>query len=192
MHRDDLRIGAMSFIVVSFIAMSLVVTSLLLGLAVMTAGSCWAQNNAGLEASPKAGQQQAGKAVGGPGGLPDRRLQGSLCDRAGCRLRSEVWHQRSGRDIPRVVCSSDRRQHRKAEQIRSVAKNVTLYASAADKALLASGEKSYGTRLGFVGPSGPNIFPGIEVIDVTAVGDDMLGLDHGTFASAVLWRISDA
>jgi esterase/lipase superfamily enzyme len=73
---------------------------------------------------------------------------------------------------------------RKAEQIRSVAKNVTVYASAADKALLASGEKSYGTRLGFVGPSGPNIFPGIEVIDVTAVGDDMLGLDHGTFASS--------
>jgi esterase/lipase superfamily enzyme len=73
---------------------------------------------------------------------------------------------------------------RKAEQIRAVAKNVTVYASAADKALLASGEKSYGTRLGFVGPSGPNIFPGIEVIDVTAVGDDMLGLDHGTFASS--------
>jgi esterase/lipase superfamily enzyme len=73
---------------------------------------------------------------------------------------------------------------RKAEQIRAVAKNVTVYASAADKALLASGEKSYGTRLGFVGPTGPNIFPGIEVIDVTAVGDDMLGLDHGTFASS--------
>ena len=73
---------------------------------------------------------------------------------------------------------------RKAEQIRSVAKNVTVYASAADKALLASGEKSYGTRLGFVGPGGPNSFPGIEVIDVTAVGDDMLGLDHGTFASS--------
>jgi esterase/lipase superfamily enzyme len=73
---------------------------------------------------------------------------------------------------------------RKVEDIRSVAKNITVYASAADKALLASGEKSYGTRLGFVGPGGPNIFPGIEIIDVTAVGDDMLGLDHGTFSSS--------
>jgi esterase/lipase superfamily enzyme len=72
----------------------------------------------------------------------------------------------------------------KADQIRAVAKNITLYASAADKALLASGEKSFGTRLGFVGPNGPSIFKGIEVIDVTAVGDDMLGLDHGTFSSS--------
>ena len=72
----------------------------------------------------------------------------------------------------------------KVEDIRSVAKNITVYASAADKALLASGDKSYGTRLGFVGPGGPNIFPGIEIIDVTAVGDDMLGLDHGTFSSS--------
>jgi esterase/lipase superfamily enzyme len=72
----------------------------------------------------------------------------------------------------------------KVEDIRSVAKNVTVYASAADKALLASGKKSYGTRLGFVGPGGPSIFPGIEIIDVTAVGDDMLGLDHGTFSSS--------
>lgn len=73
---------------------------------------------------------------------------------------------------------------RKVDEIRAVASNITVYASAADKALLASGEKSCGTRLGFVGPSGPNIFPGIEVIDVTAVGDDMLGLDHGTFSSS--------
>lgn len=72
----------------------------------------------------------------------------------------------------------------KVDQIRSVAKNITLYASAADKALLASGEKSFGTRLGYVGSNGPNVFEGIDVIDVTAVGDDMLGLDHGTFSSS--------
>lgn len=72
----------------------------------------------------------------------------------------------------------------KADQIRSVAKNITLYASSADKALRASGEKSFGTRLGFVSSTGPNIFPGIDTIDVTAVGDDMLGLDHSTFASS--------
>jgi esterase/lipase superfamily enzyme len=72
----------------------------------------------------------------------------------------------------------------KVDQVRAVAKNITLYASAADKALLASGEKSFGTRLGYVGKNGPNVFDGIDVIDVTAVGDDMLGLDHGTFSSS--------
>ena len=72
----------------------------------------------------------------------------------------------------------------KVEQIRSVAKNITVYASAADKALLASGEKSFGTRLGYVGNNGPAVFEGIDVIDVTAVGDDMFGLDHGTFSSS--------
>ena len=72
----------------------------------------------------------------------------------------------------------------KVNQIRTVANNITLYASAADKALLASGKKSFDTRLGFVGPNGPNVFPGVDVIDVTAVGDDMLGLDHSTFSSS--------
>ena len=72
----------------------------------------------------------------------------------------------------------------KVDQIRSVAKNITLYASAADKALLASGTKSFGTRLGYVGRDGPAVFAGIDVIDVTAVGDDMLGLGHGTFSGS--------
>lgn len=81
-------------------------------------------------------------------------------------------------DVDRDVFSS------KVDQIRAVAKNITVYASAADKALLASGEKSFGTRLGYVGRNGPNVFQGIDVIDVTAVGDDMLGLDHGTFSSS--------
>lgn len=72
----------------------------------------------------------------------------------------------------------------KADQIRSVAKNITLYASSADKALLASGDKTFGTRIGYVGPNGPSIFPGIETIDVTAVGDDMFGLNHSTFSTS--------
>ncbi|MCK1479451.1 alpha/beta hydrolase [Bradyrhizobium sp. 197] len=72
----------------------------------------------------------------------------------------------------------------KGDQIRSVAKNITLYASSADKALLASGDKTFGTRIGYVGPTGPSIFPGIETIDVTAVGDDMFGLNHSTFSTS--------
>ena len=71
----------------------------------------------------------------------------------------------------------------KLEQFRSVATNITMYASSADKALLASGVKTFGTRAGYVADNGrPEYFSGIEVIDVTAVGDDMLG--HGTYASS--------
>jgi esterase/lipase superfamily enzyme len=81
-------------------------------------------------------------------------------------------------DVPLNVFQSE------FDQIRSVATNITLYASAADKALLVSMEKSQMPRLGFVGSTGPNIFPGIDTIDVTAVGDDMLGLDHSTFSTS--------
>jgi esterase/lipase superfamily enzyme len=73
---------------------------------------------------------------------------------------------------------------KKADQIRSVTKNLTMYASAADKALLASDKKTWGKRLGYVNPDGPNLFPGLETIDVTAVGDDMFSLDHSTFATS--------
>jgi esterase/lipase superfamily enzyme len=81
-------------------------------------------------------------------------------------------------DVPLNVFRSE------FDRIRSVATNITLYASAADKALLVSMEKSQMPRLGFVGSTGPNIFPGIDTIDVTAVGDDMLGLDHSTFSTS--------
>jgi esterase/lipase superfamily enzyme len=72
----------------------------------------------------------------------------------------------------------------KASQILSVAKNITLYASSTDKALLASGEKGSRTRIGYVGPDGPSIFQGIQTIDVSAVGDDMFGLNHSTFSTS--------
>jgi esterase/lipase superfamily enzyme len=76
---------------------------------------------------------------------------------------------------------------RKANDFVSVAKNMTLYASSADKALLASKGKSWGSRMGYVGAGGPHLIDGIETLDVTAVGDDMLGLNHGTYsARAVL------
>jgi esterase/lipase superfamily enzyme/uncharacterized protein (DUF2147 family) len=72
---------------------------------------------------------------------------------------------------------------KKAADIKSVAKNMTLYASSADKALLASQKKAWGSRMGFVGKDGPTLVDGIETIDVTAVGADMLGLDHSTFST---------
>jgi esterase/lipase superfamily enzyme len=71
----------------------------------------------------------------------------------------------------------------KAQQIKSVAGNVTIYESSTDKALLASDIKTWGTRMGYVTTAGPNLVKGMEVIDVTAVGDDMFGLNHGTFSA---------
>jgi esterase/lipase superfamily enzyme len=73
---------------------------------------------------------------------------------------------------------------KKASEIKSVAKNLTLYASSADKALLASNKKAWGTRMGYIDAAGPNLVDGIETIDITAVGDDMFGLNHGTYSSS--------
>jgi len=73
----------------------------------------------------------------------------------------------------------------KAEDIKTVAGKVTIYASAADKALLASSEKAGGiSRIGYVTATGPTLINGMEIIDVTAVGDDMFGLNHGTFSGS--------
>ena len=72
---------------------------------------------------------------------------------------------------------------KKAKQIASVAKNMTMYASSADKALLASDKKAWGTRMGYIDSRGPNLVEGVETIDVTAVGNDMFGLNHSTYAS---------
>jgi esterase/lipase superfamily enzyme len=73
---------------------------------------------------------------------------------------------------------------KKAADIKAVAKNMTLYASSADKALLASDKKAWGTRMGYIDQNSPNLVEGIETIDVTAVGDDMLGLDHSTYSTS--------
>jgi len=88
MHRDDPRSGAMS---------------LLLGLAVMIANPCWAQD-------------QAGKAIGGPVASPIaacNEASGTVLD-AGFGLRCGT--SIPARDIPRLVCGSDRRQHRRLRQ----------------------------------------------------------------------------
>ena len=82
-------------------------------------------------------------------------------------------------DVDKDVFSS------KAEHIKAVAGKVTIYASAVDRALMASGKKAGGiSRMGFVSATGPNLIDGIEMIDVTAVGDDMFGLNHSTFSGA--------
>ncbi|MBR1066885.1 alpha/beta hydrolase [Bradyrhizobium liaoningense] len=73
---------------------------------------------------------------------------------------------------------------KKAAELKSVAKNMTIYASSTDKALLASDVKAWGTRMGYIDKDGPNLVEGIETIDVTAVGDDMFGLGHSTYSAS--------
>lgn len=72
-----------------------------------------------------------------------------------------------------------------AAKVRSATTGMTLYASSADKALALS-KKIAGAmaRAGDVPIGGPIILPGIDSIDVTALGDEPLGLNHGTFAQS--------
>ncbi len=73
----------------------------------------------------------------------------------------------------------------RAEQIKASAEKVTLYASSSDRALLASLKKAQsGTRMGYVLKEGPTLVPGVETIDVTAVGADMFALNHSTYAKS--------
>jgi esterase/lipase superfamily enzyme len=70
-----------------------------------------------------------------------------------------------------------------APQVRKITSGMTLYASSTDKALMVSREV-FGDvpRAGGVTTGGPIVLPQIDSIDVTEVGNDILGLDHDVFA----------
>jgi esterase/lipase superfamily enzyme len=71
-----------------------------------------------------------------------------------------------------------------SSRLKEMARSITLYASSADRALLVSQAKARGLRAGYVSPAeGPVVLPGIETIDVTAVGDDMFALNHDAYPS---------
>jgi esterase/lipase superfamily enzyme len=71
-----------------------------------------------------------------------------------------------------------------ADLVRSAAEGITIYASSADKALIASRMKAGGVpRVGDVPPDGPLLIEGVDVIDVTALGEDMFALNHVVFIS---------
>ncbi|WP_247336653.1 alpha/beta hydrolase [Bradyrhizobium sp. 147] len=73
----------------------------------------------------------------------------------------------------------------RASQIKAAAGAVTLYASSTDLALLASMKKAQSkSRMGFVTKSGPTLVPGIETIDVSAVGSEMFALNHSTYSTS--------
>jgi lanthanide-dependent methanol dehydrogenase len=71
-----------------------------------------------------------------------------------------------------------------AKQIRPIAGNMTMYASSADKALRLSVAVAQAPRMGYIGPNGPNLAEGVETIDVTAVGEDMLAINHSTSSTS--------
>jgi esterase/lipase superfamily enzyme len=76
-----------------------------------------------------------------------------------------------------------------AEAIKQAAEGVTIYASSADKALQISKLKAGGMpRAGDIPEMGPLIIEGIDLIDVTAIGDDMLALtlERGIFHKLAL------
>jgi esterase/lipase superfamily enzyme len=70
-------------------------------------------------------------------------------------------------------------------KIREFFRGLTLYASSADRALALSKRVAGGIpRAGDVSAEGPICLPDLETLDVTALGEEMFGLNHTTFAQA--------
>jgi esterase/lipase superfamily enzyme len=69
-----------------------------------------------------------------------------------------------------------------AQRIEGIARGVTLYAAANDRALIVSRNFWQNPRAGDVTASGPLIVPGIETIDVTAASTDSFALNHSGYA----------
>jgi len=71
-----------------------------------------------------------------------------------------------------------------APDVREIVAGMTLYASSADRALLASKEVARGfPRAGDVPAEGPLVLPRMDTIDVTAIGNEIFGLNHDVFAT---------
>lgn len=70
-----------------------------------------------------------------------------------------------------------------APEVRKIVQGMTLYVSSADKALTISRTLTGAPRAGDVPTEGPVLIPKIETIDVTAVGEELLGLNHNVFAA---------
>lgn len=68
-------------------------------------------------------------------------------------------------------------------QAKKIVDGATLYASSADKALIASAELNDFPRAGMVFANGPVLLPNLDTIDVTAIGDEIFGLNHTVFAT---------
>jgi esterase/lipase superfamily enzyme len=70
-------------------------------------------------------------------------------------------------------------------RIQKICLKMTLYASSADRALALSKTLAGAVpRAGDVPPEGPISLPGLDTIDVTALGSEMFGLNHTVFATS--------
>ena len=69
-----------------------------------------------------------------------------------------------------------------AKGIEGLARGVTLYASANDRALQISRGIWRSYRAGDVSPAGPTLAVGIETIDGTAASTDVFSLNHSGYA----------
>jgi len=69
------------------------------------------------------------------------------------------------------------------DRLEKATKGLTLYASSADKAMLASRLKAGGIRAGDVPQNGPIVAEGMDTIDVTAIGHDLFGINHSEYSS---------
>jgi esterase/lipase superfamily enzyme len=70
-------------------------------------------------------------------------------------------------------------------KIEKICGRMTLYASSADRALIISKTLAGAVpRAGDVPIGGPITLPGLESIDVTALGNEMFGLNHTVFATS--------
>jgi esterase/lipase superfamily enzyme len=100
------------------------------------------------------------------------------------RMRPDIPE---GVEISQVIFAApdvDRDKFRNlAGAVSALAKGVTLYAAANDRALGYSARFWGGVpRAGDVPAAGPIIVPGIDTIDVTTVSTDSLGLNHSGYA----------
>lgn len=68
--------------------------------------------------------------------------------------------------------------------VQKIVKGITLYASSADKALQASRQLAGVLRAGDIGDDGPIVLDNVQTIDVTAMGEEILGLNHNVFAAS--------
>jgi esterase/lipase superfamily enzyme len=70
-----------------------------------------------------------------------------------------------------------------AAAVRGYGRSMTLYCSANDRAMTAARSFAGGVpRAGDVPPDGPAIVSGVDTIDVTATGPDLLALNHSLYA----------
>lgn len=69
-----------------------------------------------------------------------------------------------------------------ALRFKGLAKGMTLYASGNDLALSASRRVWGNVRAGDVPPEGPLVIPGVDTIDVTALGTGVFALNHSSYA----------